>query len=215
MGEALKENFLKMDVLLRKESNWTELLSYQEKGAGDTNEPQDSYAGCTANVVLIRGSTLYCANAGDTRACINHKGSLVKLSKDHKPEDRLEKQRIIEAGGYVAEGRVNSNLNLSRALGDLEYKKDKNLPPEKQLISAMPEIKSREMQKGDEFILLGCDGIWETKSSEEIIAKVSSSLKSQTVKTTAENLLDWLIAPDTETGAGCDNMSAIIIRLHQ
>ena len=27
--------------------------------------------------------------------------------------------------------RINGNLNLSRALGDLEYKKDKNLPPEK------------------------------------------------------------------------------------
>lgn len=31
----------------------------------------------------------------------------------------------------VSEGRINGNLNLSRALGDLEYKKDKNLPPEK------------------------------------------------------------------------------------
>jgi hypothetical protein len=31
----------------------------------------------------------------------------------------------------VADGRINGNLNLSRALGDLEYKKDKNLPPEK------------------------------------------------------------------------------------
>jgi len=31
-------------------------------------------------------------------------------------------------------------LNLSRALGDLEYKKDKNLPPEKQIISGAPEI---------------------------------------------------------------------------
>ena len=25
-------------------------------------------------------------------------------------------------------GRVNGNLNLSRAVGDLEYKKNKNLP---------------------------------------------------------------------------------------
>jgi protein phosphatase 1G len=32
-------------------------------------------------------------------------------------------------------------LNLSRALGDLEYKRDKNLPAEKQIITAAPEIK--------------------------------------------------------------------------
>jgi hypothetical protein len=31
----------------------------------------------------------------------------------------------------VSDGRINGNLNLSRALGDLEYKKDKNLPAEK------------------------------------------------------------------------------------
>jgi serine/threonine protein phosphatase PrpC len=71
------------------------------------------------------------------------------MSKDHKPDDPLEKARITEAGGYVAEGRVNSNLNLSRALGDLEYKKDANRPPEKQLISAMPDVKIREFAKGD------------------------------------------------------------------
>ena len=53
------------------------------------------------------------------------------MSKDHKPDDELEKNRIIEAGGFVTEGRVNANLNLSRALGDLEYKKDKNRPVDK------------------------------------------------------------------------------------
>jgi len=31
----------------------------------------------------------------------------------------------------VSDGRINGNLNLSRAIGDLEYKKDKNLPAEK------------------------------------------------------------------------------------
>ncbi len=31
----------------------------------------------------------------------------------------------------VADGRINGNLNLSRALGDFEYKKDKSLTPEK------------------------------------------------------------------------------------
>lgn len=31
----------------------------------------------------------------------------------------------------VSDGRINGNLNLSRALGDLEYKKDKSLTPEK------------------------------------------------------------------------------------
>ena len=52
------------------------------------------------------------------------------LSVDHKPDDEVEKMRINKAGGYVSEGRVNDNLNLTRAIGDLEYKKNKKLKPE-------------------------------------------------------------------------------------
>jgi len=53
------------------------------------------------------------------------------MSKDHKPDDELERQRITDAGGFVSDGRVNANLNLSRAIGDLEYKKDKRRPVDK------------------------------------------------------------------------------------
>jgi protein phosphatase 2C family protein 2/3 len=37
-------------------------------------------------------------------------------------------------------GRVNGNLNLSRALGDFEFKKNTNLTAEEQMITANPDI---------------------------------------------------------------------------
>ena len=46
------------------------------------------------------------------------------MSTDHKPELEGERNRILSAGGFISDGRINSNLNLSRAIGDLEYKKD-------------------------------------------------------------------------------------------
>lgn len=73
---------------------------------------------------MICKNTVYVANAGDSRAYIYSGKKVVELSKDHKPDDELERKRIEGAGGFVLEGRVNGNLNLSRAIGDLEYKKN-------------------------------------------------------------------------------------------
>lgn len=65
----------------------------------------------------------YVANSGDSRCVLSTKSNdVVALSDDHKPDNADEKKRIEEAGGFVSDGRINGNLNLSRALGDFEFK---------------------------------------------------------------------------------------------
>lgn len=54
---------------------------------------------------------------------------------------KLSDLRGRQAGGYVAEGRVNGSLNLSRALGDMEYKQASALGPEAQIVTAVPEVR--------------------------------------------------------------------------
>lgn len=90
----------------------------REKDNGPKYE-EETHAGCTANVVLITPEFIFCANAGDSRAVACVGGNTVELSKDHKPEDPIELERITKAGSSVSYGRVNGGLNLSRALGDL------------------------------------------------------------------------------------------------
>ena len=97
--------------------------------------------GCTANVILIEDmKKLYIANAGDSRCVLGRGGKAVPLSFDHKPDNEEEKRRIEHAGSTILEGRVDGNLNLSRSLGDLKYKINKNLKPEEHPVTANPDI---------------------------------------------------------------------------
>lgn len=69
-----------------------------------------------------------------------------------------EKNRITAAGGFVDFGRVNGNLALSRAIGDFEFKKSAELPPEQQIVTAFPDVEEHELTDEDEFLVLACDG---------------------------------------------------------
>jgi len=192
----LTETFLKLDELLLSEPGKKELKAIRtEDGVSGSEESQ---AGCTANVALIADKILYVANAGDSRCVLSSKGQAVEMSIDHKPENPEERARIQAAGGFVSDNRVNGNLNLSRAIGDLEFKANSRLSATEQLIIAVPEIKKRELTADDEFIVLGCDGIWEVKTNQEIVEFIGKSLKdTSTVSKVVEDLLDNLVAPDT------------------
>lgn len=43
------------------------------------------------------------------------------LSRDHKPDLEIEKERILKAGGFIHAGRVNGSLNLARAIGAFHW----------------------------------------------------------------------------------------------
>ncbi|XP_014673428.1 PREDICTED: probable protein phosphatase CG10417 [Priapulus caudatus] len=172
-------------------------------------------SGCTAVVCLIHGDELYVANAGDSRCVVCRAGKAIDMSVDHKPEDELEKTRIKKAGGRVtAEGRVNGGLNLSRAIGDHAYKKNKKLALKDQMITSLPDIRTLSICEDDEFIVVACDGIWNSMTSQEVVDFIKEKFKTNLGKLapTCENLFDACIASDTSgDGTGCDNMTTIIV----
>eukprot|EP00887_Chlorella_sp_A99_P005127 scaffold25.g5127.t1 len=181
-------------------------------------------AGCTAVCAVVRGNELYVANAGDSRCVLCRNGTALAMSTDHKPTDAEEYDRIIKAGGFVADGRVNGSLNLSRAIGDLEYKQTKashacvlgsEVGPGEQMVTAMPEVRKEALQPGDAFLILACDGIWDVLTNQEAVDFVVERLAAgKSPKAICEEICDHCLAPDTGgCGKGCDNMSVQVVLL--
>lgn len=80
------------------------------------------------------------------------------LAKNMTDHYIAEKARIQAAGGFVDFGRVNGNLALSRAIGDFEFKKSAELPPESQIVTAFPDVEIHNLSPDDEFLIVACDG---------------------------------------------------------
>ena len=66
---------------------------------------------------MLKGSELWVANAGDSRAVLCRGGHALALSEDHKPQSEAERNRITAAGGFVSDvGGVSRSVPLSQQL---------------------------------------------------------------------------------------------------
>lgn len=116
--------------------------------------------GTTACVVVVDEQVIWVANTGDSRCVLRTAAGVVQMSDDHKPGTTSENARIVAQGGHVStiDGieRVMGNLSLSRALGDW-YMRPYVVPH--------PGVSSRLKSAGDEYLLLGTDGLWDVFTS--------------------------------------------------
>ncbi|KAJ4732660.1 Protein phosphatase 2C family protein [Rhynchospora pubera] len=242
LGTAVHKAFFRMDEMMQGQRGWRELAALGDNinkfagmvegliwspRASDSANVVDDWAseegphsdftgptsGCTACVAIIRNKQLVVANAGDSRCVISRKGQAYNLSRDHKPELEAERERILKAGGFIHAGRVNGSLNLSRAIGDMEFKQNKLLPPEKQIVTANPDVNIVELCDDDDFIVLACDGIWDCMTSQQVVDFVHEHInKESSLSAVCEKVLDRCLAPSTMGGEGCDNMTMILVQ---
>nr|XP_006630016.1 PREDICTED: protein phosphatase 1K, mitochondrial isoform X1 [Lepisosteus oculatus] len=124
-------------------------------------------AGTTATVALLRdGIELVVASVGDSRALLCRKGKAYKLTVDHTPERKDEKDRIKKSGGFVAwnslgQPHVNGRLAMTRSIGDFDLKRIG--------VIAEPETKRITLHHAhDSFLALTTDGINFIMNSQEI-----------------------------------------------
>lgn len=191
-----------------------------------TDAAHPDHVGCTAATCLVRPHDLIVASAGDSRVVLSRKGQAVDLSEDHKPGLPGEVARIRAAGGFVTEQklgphsvhRVNGVLGVSRAIGDLCFKKDGTRSPAQQMITCVPDTRAVRRRPDDEFLIIACDGIWDVLSSQELVTRVHKSLPAihrgelQPADVVC-SVLDHCLALDPQKafGRGGDNMTMLLI----
>ncbi|XP_026184360.1 protein phosphatase 1E [Mastacembelus armatus] len=160
--------------------------------------------GTTGVVTFLRGRTLYVAWLGDSQVILVRRGQVVELMKPHKPDREDEKQRIEALGGCViwfGTWRVNGSLSVSRSIGDSEHKPyicgdaDHNIFP---------------LDGSEDYLILACDGFWDTVSPDEAVRVVSDHLQENAGDTTM--VAHKLVASARDAGSS-DNITVIVVFL--
>ena len=100
-----------------------------------------------------------------------------------------------------------ANLSVSRAFGDMDAKP---------YVSHVPEINKRKLSKSDQFIILGCDGVWDVMTNKQAVDFVLNELKHCKGKlsdnhTYNKNNIAKKLALEAIKVGSYDNVSVVII----
>lgn len=138
-------------------------------------------------------------NLGDSRAVLCTAGKPQRLTTDYCPTLPSERERIIEAGGYVGHQlMVQSQLAATRTIGDA---------PLHPFVTAEPECRDHEVQPDDEFLVLASDGVWDGLTDSDAVAIVRAELARHNDPARAAHLLR-----DTAFNSGTyDNITVIVV----
>eukprot|EP00040_Diaphanoeca_grandis_P042050 m.264049 g.264049 ORF g.264049 m.264049 type:complete len:356 (+) comp53642_c0_seq1:332-1399(+) len=194
---AIETAFYELDTQLRDEMVPTDPNEKRQRG------------GTTVTSVLVMPDRYLFINCGDSRVILSKAGALNFESKDHKPNNPEEVVRVQCAGGFVARGRVNGTLAVSRALGDFDYKPR----PDVLQVSNVPDVVEVMRSTDDDFMVLASDGVWDVLRSRNAVINVGKALFKKNRKITSVTLrtaCKGVVAKSFKDGS-YDNITAMIV----
>ncbi|XP_037534274.1 integrin-linked kinase-associated serine/threonine phosphatase 2C [Nematolebias whitei] len=164
--------------------------------------------GSTATCLLVVDDMVYVANLGDSRAVMcrtetaedgQKKSLTLALSKEHNPTIYEERMRIQRSGGTVRDGRVLGVLEVSRSIGDGQYKRCG--------VISTPDIRRCQLTANDSFIILACDGLFKVFSADETVKFVLGVLQEDSVEPKAS-----LTDQEVRFEAACQQLASEAVR---
>ena len=155
---------------------------FLSKYAIDSNNNLKDASGSCGVMAIIKQNKLIIANIGDSRIILFKSGKLFFQTEDHKPNIDREKERIKNAGGQIYQSqslipiyqKINlpwrvlpSRLSVSRTFGDIQAKSEK-FGGKSGVIIPSPDITELDLDENYDFMVIGCDGIFDVISNEQI-----------------------------------------------
>ena len=186
-----KESF--KEAISEAEEKYLKYESLDEKG-----ELKDQSGSCGIMAIIQKNKCII-ANVGDSRLVVYKNNSVFFATEDHKPGSKTEKERITKAGGQIYQtpslfplyqnGKeieipwrvLPGRLSVSRTFGDVEAKNEK-FGGNKNVVVALPDMTEIELSEDFNLIVLGCDGIFDVLTNEEILECVKIVLKEKNIK---------------------------------
>ena len=132
--------------------------------------------GSTASCMWVKNGVVIAANCGDSRIIMSKGGKAFDLTKDHKPTYEGERERIVEAGGYLLCNRVQGILAVSRGFGDYRFKCNSKILYRDQMITALPDVFIYKLTEEVDFFVLATDGIWDRMNTQTTVDYVKKRM---------------------------------------
>ena len=219
---------------LRNAINVTEKNFIENEALNIYGDLGDTSGSCGI-IVILQDKKCIIGNVGDSRCVLFKNKRLFYSTTDHKPNSYIEKRRIELAGGSIYKSksviplyqngkqieipwRVNpGRLSVSRTFGDVEAKLEK-FGGQKGVVVSTPDIVEYELNDQYNFIVIGCDGIFDVLSNMEILECIQIVLKLNRNKRKKINELcgDFaaMIIKSALAKESFDNISCIVIVLN-
>ena len=190
-----------------------------EEALSESGGILDSSGSCGC-MAMIKNNKCIIANVGDSRLILFKNGKVSFATEDHKPGTESEKRRIQLAGGTVYQtptifglyqnGKkieipwrvLPGRLSVSRTFGDIEAK-DEKFGGMAGVVVAAPDITELVLDDEYNFMVIGCDGIFDVLSNEEILECLKIVLKEKKIE---DNI------NDEDVHELCGDFAAMIIK---
>ncbi len=166
--EAIEEGCLNLDDKLRD-------AAFDMDCAGNIFDN----GGATCCGLWVRENKTYCCNVGHCRIVMSYRGKAVAVTEDHLASKPKEKERIVSAGGLIANNRINGVLNMSRSFGVFSFKNNTFNKRLAQCVIPQPDIYMVDSNYDIDFLVLGSTGIWKLLSNQEVVDFVLIQMKKK------------------------------------